>query len=448
MKKFIILLSTLTIFLYFFWSTGIPLGNVILPFSLILTYFILFLYSTKFRQFLNIVFKIIKETPLKYLLLFILWGILSSFFLVVKHDSLLISFRIIRDYFLFVFPILVLPSFLMPKYLTLKKFTKIILIIYTFVIAYGLIDYIIQLLFPAFHIVLYKLICSGVKLDISTLKRANSIFFEPTFFATFIFIFLPFLYNLKKTPFTIFGIKNAINYIIILSWIALFLTKSPIYILFAIIYTVIYSRKKKKFLIYMSVILIFFFSCNTLIKNAPVTQRIINTVNSLGSMQSLVYNEGSLATRIGLMYLSLQITKEHPFIGVGYANSKSAMYNKIVNSKIPLTDEIIRNNFINDGLTISSIFFQTLCWNGIIGCCLLYMFLIKTILIINKLKQRFDKTHYLILSGFELMSVNYILCSIYWSLIADTMLWFIFGILTAFVFRYKKANIVKIGAKE
>ena len=64
------------------------------------------------------------------------------------------------------------------------------------------------------------------------------------------------------------------------------------------------------------------------------------------------------------------------------------------------------------------------------------------------LKQRFDKTHYLILSGFELMSVNYILCSIYWSLIADTMLWFIFGILTAFVFRYKKANIVKIGAKE
>lgn len=445
MYNIIIFLSIITVLLYFFWSTGILLGSTLLPYSLVLTYILLFLFSTKFKIFIKTIYKEVQETPLKYFLFFILWGILTSFFVIIKHNSFLIIYRIIRDYFLFVFPILIIPTFLIIRYFTLKKLTKLIVLLYSFIILFGLFDYFIQLTCPHLHLFIFHIICNNTPNYISTLKRANSIFFEPTFFATFIFVFLPFLYNLQKIKFNVLRIPHFLELLIILSWTALFCTKSPIYILASIIYFIIYYRKKKSLYIYTFIILIFILLNSGNIAKNPVINRIVKATKSFGSMETLIYAEGSLATRLGLMHLSLQIASEHPFIGTGYANSKELMYAKIINSKIPLTDEIIRNNFLHEGLTISSVFFQTLCWNGIIGVGLLYTFLIKTILIIKKLKKHFNKQYYYILSSYEQIAINYLLCSIYWSLIADTVMWFIFGIMLAFIFKYKKLILLKLG---
>ena len=52
--------------------------------------------------------------------------------------------------------------------------------------------------------------------------------------------------------------------------------------------------------------------------------------------------------------------------------------NKISNDNtIIVAPKTMEQDLKNNGITISSIFFQTLCWNGIIGVSLLYAFFIR-----------------------------------------------------------------------
>ena len=160
--------------------------------------------------------------------------------------------------------------------------------------------------------------------------------------------------------------------------------------------------------------------------------RIFVTIKNMNSMSNLIVADGSFATRIGLYAISLLVFIKHPFVGYGYANTKEVMYNQICNSPIPLTDEIINSNNMHQGLTVANILLQTLCWTGIIGAALLYIFFIKT-------KQNNEETRFI--RDLNLVGINYIIYSAYWSLITDTLMWFVFSILIAYIVFSKKNKL-------
>ena len=75
-----------------------------------------------------------------------------------------------------------------------------------------------------------------------------------------------------------------------------------------------------------------------------------------------------------------------------------------------------------------------MCWTGFLGAFLLYSFILKPILWINKFKKNIrNKEEYAIITSFNLVAINYVICSVYWSLIADTIMWFIIGIHCSYI---------------
>lgn len=438
----------------FLWTSGIGIGTVIIPYSIFCVYFSFFIFFIKEKsKFFSKTIFYLKETPLKYLLLFICWVVLSSFFVTDISNSFKIISRVFRDYVFFVLPFCLIGIFYIPKHISYIKLKKILIKILFIVNVYGIIDYILQAFCPNIHLLLFKFFYS-LPLEDRILNRAMSVFFEPTFFGAFLFCFLPLIYNNFLSH-----CKNIYNkkflfafLLLILSLINLLLTKSPIFLIFAIIYSLFHFRKfifKTIFSLKKILFFSFFFTLFALViillinilgsEEQKVIARIIVTFKNVNSMSNLINADGSFATRIGLYIISILVFIKHPFVGYGYANTKEVMYNQICNSPIPLTDEIINSNNIHQGMTVANILLQTLCWTGIIGTILLYLFFIKSICTVNKiLKYEKVNEEKLFIRDINLVAINYIIYSAYWSLITDTVMWFIFSILISYIVYKKK----------
>lgn len=440
--------------LIFLWTAGIGIGTVIIPYSIFVVYFSFFIFFIKEKsKFLNKVLYYLWKTPLKFLILFVIWAILSSFFVTSISNAPKIIARVLRDYIVFVVPFCLIGIFFIPKYISFTKLKKILLNLILIVNIYGIFDYMIQVISPDLHLFLFKFFYS-LPLEDRILNRAMSVFFEPTFFGAFLFCFLPLVYNnILEAP-KCFNNKRFLFAILLfmLTLINLILTKSPIFLVFSLIYTLFHFRHEifkifvslKKILILLIIICvigIIMFASFSFGDFFKVFMRIVDVIKNLNSMSALIYADGSFATRIGLYAISLFVFIKHPFVGYGYANTKEVMYNQICNSPIPLTDEIINSNNMHQGLTVANILLQTLCWTGIIGAALLYMFFIKTILTVNKIiktKQNNEETRFI--RDLNLVGINYIIYSAYWSLITDTLMWFVFSILIAYIVFSKKIN--------
>lgn len=440
--------------LIFLWTAGIGIGTVIIPYSIFVVYFSFFIFFIKEKsKFLNKILYYFWKTPLKFLFLFVLWAILSSFFVTSISNAPKIIARVLRDYIVFVMPFCLIGIFFIPKYISFTKLKKILLNIILIVNIYGIFDYLIQVISPDLHLFLFKFFYS-LPLEDRILNRAMSVFFEPTFFGAFLFCFLPLIYNNFLSH-----CKNIYNkkflfafLLLILSLINLLLTKSPIFLIFAIIYSLFHFRKfifKTIFSLKKILFFSFFFTLFALViillinilgsEEQKVIARIIVTFKNMNSMSNLINADGSFATRIGLYIISILVFIKHPFVGYGYANTKEVMYNQICNSPIPLTDEIINSNNIHQGMTVANILLQTLCWTGIIGTILLYLFFIKSICTVNKiLKYEKVNEEKLFIRDINLVAINYIIYSAYWSLITDTVMWFIFSILISYIVYKKK----------
>lgn len=435
--------------LIFLWTSGIGIGSVIIPYSIFVVYtsFCIFFIKEKTKFISRLLFYITK-TPLKYLIFFILWVIVSSFFVTNFSNSIKIISRILRDYLFFVIPFCIVGMLFIPKYISYIKLKKILLNILLIINIYGVFDYLIQSICPSLHLFLFQFFYS-LPLEDRILNRAMSIFFEPTFFGAFLFCFLPIVYNdflshslnLKNKKFIVAFL------LLVLTWTNLLLTKSPIFLIFAIIYSVFHFRKLilktffslKKILLIVTIVTIFtgiviILSQIFEYSETKVISRIFAVIQNLNDMNSLIYADGSFATRIGLYIISLLVFIKHPFVGYGYANTKDVMYEQICNSPIPLTGEIINSNNLHEGTTVSNIMLQTLCWTGLIGTTLLYLFFIKTVLSVNKLlKYEQYNEENLFIRDINLVAINYIIYSAYWSLITDTLMWFIFSILISYI---------------
>ncbi len=456
------ILILLTLIFIFLQDCILLIGTqqlLIAPFFIVTVLLVLFFVKPKY--FLIKLLDIYKYTPFKYLVFFILFMFFTSVVLFNIGVTTMIISRIILIYGLTVIPAILFAIYIFPKYFSYKKLLHFFIYAYQLIIYYGILDFLCRILFRT-KAPLYSIICSrnyyshvlgySVNLSSELLERASSIFFEPSFFATFIFLFIPFCYVLYRSNLKILNDLTVDKffkiYLIVISWIALFLTKSPIYIILSFVYIPIFFYKNViKFLkkyVFILILLFFllpigFLSINpeSSISNNPVIVRVEHTIRSFGDLESLVVVEPSLATRIISTVNTFQAVKKHPLVGVGYGNTKETMYKQYSNTNTPLTYEILRSMWTGMCFASPNIFWSYLLQTGFIGTFLLYLYFIKSLITANKIKFYFIKQERVLLETAILIAINYIIISFYWSIDIYPMMWFIFGILNSFIFLYK-----------
>lgn len=438
---------------------GIKTGNVVLPYSLILIFITFFiLLFTNGKYFFNQIVECFKYTPLKYLLYFTIYCTFSAFITLNVDVAICSSLRLFRDICLFVIPISLFPILIFPKFINFEKIFRFLFICFISLVLIGIFDYIIQCICPDLHILFRHLTNANVTGQYDTVwVRAVSFFGEPSLFASFLFIFLPLPYFLMKKSIKLSKNpkKNLLfkRSIIIITWIALLLTKSPIYILVSILYTLIYFNIKilvfiKKHIILLMVSLLLlvplltgqFFKGNSI--SEKVFYRTINIVKCVNNVSDLINAEISFGTRVSTVINTVDAWTNYPILGTGYANGKDVMYNQILNSKVPVTPEMMNTITEHGGMTIPDIFFMLLLWTGIIGIFLFYLYLIYSVILIFKIRKYYDDRFADYLTIIGLVGINFIINSFYWSLITDTIMWFIFGLICSIILKTKHQLVI------
>lgn len=459
-KKLFQILFYITMCFIILQDSAILVGKQLLyiaPFFIVFTIGLYgILCSTKF---LTLTINLYKKTPIKFMIFFVVYLLSTSFLHGDIYTSLIITLKIILIFCLTVLPSILFAAVFIPRIISYAKILKIFIFSSFFILIYGIVDYIYQLIFikqfPLSYIFCTKKFI-GVFIHDSQwingmLQRASSIFFEPSFFATFIFLFLPLAYILCKSKIQVlknqkidFCIKISL---LILFWVCLFCTKSPIYTVFCLVYILIFFRKEilkllLKFLlpalIFSSIIIFSFLAYLQELPENTVLSRINNVVLSMGNMESLISVEDSLATRILSTVNTYQAFTKVPVIGCGYGNTSNIMYRQYRVTKTPISQEIFDNLYFRDNVGHSpNIFWGMLLQTGIIGTTLLYLFFIKTIYLANKIKKSFIYKDRLLLEILIFVAINYIIISFYWSIETYPMMWFIFGILNSYILTYK-----------
>ena len=417
------------------------------------------------KKFITHFFYLYKYTPVKYLFLLVAYMIISSFLHGGLSAVIVVIYRTVLIYGLTVIPSVLFATAYLSFTNSQVKLLKIYVISCLFILLYGAFDFLCRTIFQT-EPPLYYLLCTrsyysklnGIWIT-GFQERASSIFFEPSFFATFIFLFLPLAYVLYKSKIKI--IKNKkFDYIfkislIMLFWLCLFFTKSPIYIILSTIYTIIFFRNdiirilKKTIAIPLILTCIFAFLVfdtdiisSNITKQNKVLFRVYTVATSFGDLYSLVERDHSMATRVIATINTYQAFKKVPIFGCGYGNGSNIMYDQYVkDTKTPLTEEIIDKQIkLNKTGPSPNIFWSMLLQTGIIGTSLLYLFFIKSITTASKIQKFFIGKTQLFLIIIKNIAINYIIISFYWSLDSYPMMWFIFGILNAYILRYKLFN--------
>ena len=332
--------------------------------------------------------------------------------------------------------------FIYISYKILKP-TLLIKILYTMlfiILILGIVDFIAYY----FNIVfLQKILLMGMNIQVIKygaftkvysmgLPRVQSVYFEPGFFAEYIFFLLPIIYKLSLSKFNIYKNKN-LNIIIKrlmipLMWIDLILTQSPIFLVFAMISTLIYfwfsilnliKTNFNRFMRILFVLLILGVSLVPFIYNINLNDtyagRITKVISNLNDINVLIYSEQSLGTRICNIINLIDIGSRSPIFGVGHSNLIPLMEKQILNSQSPVfvTDEIKKNslqeNFIFQNPPFTNIFVRY----GLIGIILFYAFIIKIILSLRKIRKYTNENTKQFIDGLIGTLFSYIVISCY-----------------------------------
>lgn len=461
MLKFNIKLITIfTAYLLFFWDAGFSIGSVTVPFAPFFVIIVLILYFFNDpKGFIKNLILLYKTTPFKYFCWFVIWAIFSPLLFGQIYAFPYILYRVTRAFIVFSLPVIILCT-----YIPHKKIPNIFFNIYLFIIIYGVIQYVGDL----YNIVplqkIYKIFsyCTEfnasnnpfASFNIVNIIRAKSIFFEPSIFASFLFVCLPYTYSLCSSKLKIINNKKldlAFKFFIIfLNWLDIFLTKSPIYLCFSVIYTIIFFYKKfikfSPFILSFCALFIIWFNQATddFIEENYQLKRINKVLESISDIYTLIEKEPSLGTRIVSIVNTTIASKDYIIAGTGYGNAKNVMHSQYSRSPLPLTLEIQQKCFIlnvADGVP-TNIFFSILIHTGIVGLFLLYLFFIMCIYKTKQLKFLLKPKEFQFVQSITLACINYLIINFYWSLTRDLFMWFIFGILNSYILQhYKLKNI-------
>lgn len=287
-----------------------------------------------------------------------------------------------------------------------KKIMQIINIVLFIIFSIGIIDFISAFFYitPIMDLIQMfsneQLCVFGTitpKVYVGGIPRVQSIFIEPSVLGSFTTLMLPFIYKIGSSPYKYY--KNFIlNFVlkkalIPLAWLNLLLTQSPIFLVFAVLLTLLYYLKtiiksiKKHFKsIFFLLIVLFTFLYVFLISSGinlteTYLNRILIVIDALGNFDKLVQTEGSLATRLNYYINELCIWSQHPIIGVGLGGMKNYVEKQMTyHSPIPLTMEILMKIYLSPKFAIlTGFFYKYITETGLIGIGLLYAYLINII---------------------------------------------------------------------
>ena len=457
----------LYITLFFVFMQDCAIGHPMLlagAFFINLSLFLLLLKNEKI--FIDKVKEIYKKTPFKYLVWFVIWALISGMFV---GGGLSVKLKIITQVFLIfglsAISAVIFAVIVIPKYISFQKITNFFIGVYEFILVYGVLKFYIPMDF--IHNILCNRMNGKTEENLANFNvtffepvhRATSIFFEPSFFATFLFLFMPFLYTvitsgikLSKNKNIDFAIKGGL---ILLTWLNIVICRSPIYMVFCIIYTVIYFGQKKylkQFRKYAFKLLIIIFISAIIIgaasmlsgslsendnKEKGIAKRIEKIVQSK-SIEEMMCNDGSIVTRIDVTVNGVLASLHCPIFGTGYGNTNDVMTRQLLNTPIPLTDEVIvKSLVIGPAGAPPIIFISTMLQTGIPGVILMYMFFILSIVKCRQIEKYFIGKEKYLLSSVILIAINYMVISIYWSIVYYPFMWFIFGILISYICEYR-----------
>jgi hypothetical protein len=162
--------------------------------------------------------------------------------------------------------------------------------------------------------------------------------------------------------------------------------------------------------------------------------RIGATFGSIKSIDAIVEDEASLATRICTHEAQILIGLDYPVFGLGYGNMNSAWPQYVLNLPHMVTPEV--QGYANSGRQMggSSFLWKVFAETGIPGVILLYLFWFSLWKYGNKLSKRSSEGDFINALNFSLLV--YVCFS--WYLMLAPVFMAYYGILLGFIYKYKK----------
>lgn len=364
-------------------------------------------------------------------------------------------------------------ALVVPKYISLKKVTKLFTIAYFLIFVWGFIEF-VGVYFNIEIINSLVSLLSNVRSaeesiildDYSGIPRIRSVFFEPSAYAKFLIVSLPFVLDIARCKYKILE-NNLMNIILKKSLIpfallSLILTQSPIYLIFCPIVTAIYYYKeilkliKKYYLIIICICVSLLFILNIFISTVDLSKtylsRIFNVLEVLPkmSLDMFILVEPSLGTRVVNNINQFKIFLEHPLIGVGFGNTGNFLIKFFMHSTTPLTEEM-QIKLLNAKSTLpmtTNAMYLLLYQTGIIGFLLYCYWMVKSIIMLKRAKIYFSGLEYSFVIGLQhLITTMFAISIIYEQWFMDEYLFFIGGIACAIIYIAKikkyKIKIIK-----
>ena len=429
---------------FIFYIPGMP----VIPYFYLFSYcMLIILIILNWNKFINVLKAVSLKTPLKYFILFVIFAAINSLILSLNDSTNSISIvlqAIVLKMFLIYFAIFGYLLYVIVRFIGYEKFVKLFIYLFWLNLIVGFVAYIGQFFNITFINNIFDFF-SNARLQIQQinmidgvaqasnyeaygLPRLDNLFEEPSFYARFLFVFLPFAYFISEYKYTLF--KNKYLNIIVkktivpFTWLSLILTQSPIYfVLFLVVTIFLYYKKiwkllKKYYLILILALVVLFYILSHLNFQNTFISRIINVIASTKSLEMLIFIEPSLGSRIVSFCNTLAIFFQHPFTGVGIANVEKYQFIQTLNSNLPITSEIERNLRLaaqnNFKMAMNTaLIYHTLAAHGIFIFAIFSYFHIKIFLLLKKI----DRYNF---KPFIKMNI----CSYKWCWITTTILMF------------------------
>ena len=365
------------------------------------------------------------------------------------------------------FILLAIPTFLLPTLATaigikFKTIIKIFYIAMYLIFLLGIVQYIAMTFNIQFINYIFDFITNSrsVSLFSDSVYQANRVFCvfsEPSVLCQFIFLTMPFAFNItfskyklfKSSWFSIFYKKT----VLFLLAINLILSKSPIYLIFCVIeflflLVIKYIRYIRKYII----LIIFFFIlmlfviisvCFSNLDRIEETYlyRIYKVMLCFGDYEMLVQLEPSLASRLTSYYIQIKVFLSNILLGVGFRNIGIAIIPYMLNTKIPLTTEYLQ--FLNSDAKMwgqnPSIVYTTLAELGIVGFSIYVYFIVLLYNVLNKIKYNLTGIQLVFTKSFSQLIIAMSLISFYnYSFECNPFMYF--GFVLMIVLYYKLQN--------
>ena len=304
----------------------------------------------------------------------------------------------------------------------------------------------------------------------SSLLRVYGFFGEPSGLGQFIFIIMPFIYNISTSNLKLYKnkiIDNIIRYSFLpmLLFVIIF-TKSPIYIIlcfieFGILLTISNIHHIKKnfgFICFFSglvlLIITLFIHLEPAFTQHSVISRIQTTFHYITDFHSLARKESSLATRIVSYYMQFKVFLRNCIFGCGLFNAEIDVNGYYMQeAKIPITPENYYMQYLRLPFMAAmnkSIIWTSLAEFGIIGFFLYILFVVKSFIFSKKIVNIFLGIERIGLISVSQCYITIFIISFYNINYFNEIVWLIYGLLLMYLYaaKYKSYKIVRINKED